>query len=110
MSIDLQQEWQRNQKIWEAVLEFYNTKKTDLVTITHSQYSILALDWIFEKPVFKSTDFVDSSGIPAPTARRILTAFRDNNIIKTLEESAGRKSAVYGFAELINIVEGKKIF
>ncbi|MGM0417691.1 MAG: Fic family protein [Thermodesulfobacteriota bacterium] len=99
-----------NTKKASDILKLYNDKKTELVDLTRSQYSILALDWIFEKPIFKSSDFVESSGIPEPTARRIINVFRDKNIITTLEEASGRRSAVYGFADLLNIAEGRIVF
>ena len=94
----------------KAILDLYNQKKLELVKLTHSQYSILALDWVFERPIFKSSDFVDSSGIPAPTARRMLVLFRDNGLLTTLVEAAGRRSAVYAFRELLNIAEGREAF
>jgi Fic family protein len=93
-----------------AILNLFNDKKTLLVELTRSQYSILALDWIFERPVFKSSDFVESAGIPAPTARRILAVFRDNSILSTVEEASGRRAGVYAFAELLNIAEGRDVF
>ena len=93
-----------------AILQLYNEKKLELVALTHSQYSILALDWVFERPIFKSSDFVASSRIPAPTARRMLSLFRENGLLTTLVDAAGRKSAVYGFPELLNIAEGRKAF
>lgn len=99
-----------NEKKARAIMDLYNVKKEKLISMTHSQYSILALDWIFEQPVFTSTDFVVSAKIPAPTARRILTIFRENNILDVYEEAAGRKSAFYGFSELLNIVEGREVF
>jgi hypothetical protein len=42
----------------------YNEKKTEMVDLTHSQYSLPALDWIFERPIFSSSDFVENAGIP----------------------------------------------
>ena len=99
-----------NEKKATSILDLYNEKKSALVELTHSQYSILALDWIFDRPVFKSSDFIKSSEIPAPTARRILSSFRENGILKIFDEAAGRKSAVYGFSELLNIVEGRDVF
>jgi Fic family protein len=103
---------QANENIQKAsdILALYNTKKTLLVELTHSQYSILALDWIFERPIFKSSDFVEAAGIPAPTARRIVATFRENGIVTTLEEASGRRSAVYAFSELLNIAEGRDVF
>lgn len=99
-----------NEQKASAILRLYNEKKLELVALTHSQYSILALDWVFERPIFKSSDFVASSGIPAPTARRMLALFRKNGLLTTLVEAAGRKSAVYGFPALLNVAEGRKAF
>jgi hypothetical protein len=38
--------------------------KRRVAEMTRSQYAIHALDWIFERPVFKSSDFVASAGHP----------------------------------------------
>ncbi|NCC50615.1 MAG: Fic family protein [Spartobacteria bacterium] len=99
-----------NEKRASTILELYNAQKTALVALTHSQYTIHALDWIFEKPIFKSNDFVESAGIPAPTARRILSLFRGNDILTTLVEASGRRPATYAFSELLNIAEGHDVF
>jgi Fic family protein len=93
-----------------AVLDLYNGMKIQVAELTHSQYAIHALDWIFERPIFKGSDFVRSSGIPKPTAQRILSVLKDENILKTLEESSGRKAAVLAYSDLLNIAEGYKAF
>ena len=92
------------------VLHLYNAKKSELVEVTHSQYSSHALDWFFEQPIFSSSDFVESAGIPAPTARRILSLCRETGLLKTLSEPSGRKPGVYAFTDLLNIVEGYEAF
>lgn len=93
-----------------AIIDLYNAKKLALVELTHSQYGIVALDWIFEHPIFKSTDFIQSVHIPEQTARRILNQFRDTGWLATLEEASGKRPAVFGFVELLNIAEGKRLF
>jgi len=91
------------------ILNLYNNKKDELVKLTHSQYTIRALDWIFENPIFKSSDFVDNSGISSATARRIISAFKEGEILFTLEEASGRSPAVYAFVELLSIAEGRNV-
>ena len=57
--------------------------------------------------------FVRGSGckeIPRPTAQRILSILRDNNILRVLHESSGRRAAMYMFTDLMNTAEGKKVF
>jgi hypothetical protein len=80
------------------------------VDLTHSQYALHALDWIFERPIFKRSDFVKSTSIPRATALRILNILRDHNILTVLEQARGSKSATLVFSALLNIAEGKELF
>lgn len=96
----------------QKILSLYDEMKRYFADATRSQYAVLALDWIFERPIFKSSDFVENSGIPTPTARRILMVLKDpeNDVLKVLEEGAGRRSATLAFAQLLNIAEGYDAF
>jgi Fic family protein len=99
-----------NQEKATEILTLYENKKSQFVEITHSQYSIHALDFMFSRPVFNSSDFTNSDEIPKPTATRILANLRDASLIVTIREASGRRPAVYAFAELINTAEGGKVF
>ena len=88
----------------------YETKKNQVADLTHSQYAIHALDYIFAHPIFKASDFTGSRNIPPPTAKKILAVLRDNGLLKILREAGGRRAAVYIFGELVNIAEGKDVF
>ncbi len=99
-----------NQQKATEILNLYEAKKSQFVEITHSQYSIHSLDFMFSRPVFNASDFTNSGDIPKPTAIRILASLRDNDQIITLREASGRRPAVYAFAELINIAEGGRVF
>lgn len=96
---------QENQKKATQILELYEAKKSQIVEMTRSQYAIHALDFIFSRPVFKSTDFVVSGEIPIPTAKRIIALLRDNGILITLHEAIGSRPAFYYFPELLIITE-----
>ncbi|MCY4574337.1 MAG: hypothetical protein OXF01_16255 [Gemmatimonadetes bacterium] len=78
--------------------------------MTRSRYATPALDWLFRRPVFSSTDFVRSADIPEPTARRFLTVLRTNGVLKELVPSAGRRAALWVFPDLLNLAEGRKVF
>ncbi len=99
-----------NQKKASEILALYEKKKTQIQELTRSQYAVYALDFIFERPIFRSIDFAGFDKIPEPSARRILLNLRKARILIPLRESSGRKSAVYAFAELLNIAEGKTVF
>jgi Fic family protein len=101
---------ENNQKKAQSILNLYETKKKEVISLTHSQYAIHSLDFIFERPIFKSNAFTDCKSIPRPTATRILSILRDNKILNTLKEGSGRRAAVYAFSELLNICEGKEVF
>ncbi|MCK5229040.1 MAG: Fic family protein [Desulfobulbaceae bacterium] len=92
------------------ILKLYEAKKTQVVEITHSQYAIHTLDYIFSRPIFKSTDFTGNTEVPEPTAKRILKLLRDNGILITFREGSGRRAAIYAFKELLNVAEGEKVF
>jgi len=81
-----------------------------VVEITHSQYAVRALDWVFQRPLFKTPDFIDSAQIPAPTARKFIRDFRDHGMLRELVPAAGRAPATFVFPELLNIAEGRKAF
>jgi Fic family protein len=101
---------EENQQKAAAILDLYERMKRAVADLTHSQYAIHALDWVFERPIFKSSDFVASAGIPAPTAKRILAILREAIVLRVLVESSGRRAATLCFPALLNIAEGRNAF
>ena len=94
----------------QAIIALYDTMKERIIKATRSQYAIYALDWAFERPIFRGTDFVAQPNIPKASAQRILTALRKAGILKTLIKRRGRRAAVLKFPELLNIAEEEEIF
>ncbi len=97
------------QKIHD-LLALYDERKEQIVEETHSQYSGRTLDYIFKRPIFQTTDFVENSEIPEPTARRILRVLRGCGLLKEFRKAKGRRPATLAFAGLLNIVEGRNLF
>lgn len=94
----------------QAILELYNQMKVYFAGLTHSQYAIHALDWVFERPIFKSSDFVRSAHIPKPTAQRILNLLKSDGALLEIRPGSGRRAATLAFPELLNIAEGYNAF
>ena len=94
----------------QEILGLYEELKRRLPDLTRSQYAVRALDWIFERPVFQSTVFVASAGIPASTARRFLGVLREGDVIRDVVPASGRRPAVLAFPALLNIAEGREVF
>ncbi len=92
-----------------AILGLYEEMTGRMPEMTRSQYAIRALDWIFERPTFRSSDFVASAAIPAPTARRFLWVLRREGVLKEVLAGGGRRAAVLAFPALLNLAEGREV-
>jgi Fic family protein len=101
---------QTNQSRAEKILDLYQRKKSWFAEHTRSQYSLIAHDWIFGKPIFKIPDFVSSSKIPKNTAVRIVNVAREKGLLKEIVPARGRRPAILAFSELLNIAEGREVF
>lgn len=93
----------------QAILDLYKAKKAWITENLRSQYAIHALDFIFDRPVFRSSDFVAQAGIPEPTAKRLLRLMQTNGLLTVLREGAGRRPASLAFRDLINLTEGRTV-
>ena len=89
----------------KAILELYDRMKEQVPEITRSPYVIKAIDAIFDRPIFQSSDFIKHYGIPDDSALRILDKLKKYKVVKTLKKARGRKPAVLVFGALIKIAE-----
>ena len=89
----------------QGILDLYDSMKGRVIKLTRSKFAIIALDWIFVRPIFRSIDFVTAAGIAKPTARRILRVLRESGILTVAVKERGRQSAILAFPELLDIVE-----
>ncbi|MCB1393735.1 Fic family protein [Nitrobacter sp.] len=99
-----------NQTKAQAIHTLYRDRKDWIAQVTRSQYGVRALDWMFARPIFKTSDFVETADIPRPTANRILRLVRDEGLLTELQSASGRRAAILAFAELLNIAEGRSVF
>lgn len=88
------------------MIALYDRLKPQLIDASHSQYAVLALDWIFSRLVFSGSDFASQAGIPVPTAKRLLGVMKEIGVLTPILEASGSRAAIYGALELLNIVEG----
>ncbi len=95
----------------QQIIKLYNSLKENIIDLTRSRYAIHALDWIFERPIFRSTDFITQPAIRSPpAARRILIALREGGILETIVAGRGRRAAILAFPALLSIVEEEGAF
>ena len=88
------------------IIALYGATKTWARSTLKSQYGETAVDWLFRDPIFSTSDFINKSGIPAPTARRLLREARAQGVLAYLREPSGRRPGVMIFPELVRTAEG----
>ena len=93
-----------------ALLELYRSDKSWIVDATHSPYAMRALDWIFARPIFKTSDFIAGSGMPSTPAKRIVRILKEQGRLVDLRAASGNRSAIVAYPALLNIAEGADVF
>lgn len=94
----------RNADRVRGMLELYEQMKQRIVQLTRSQYALAALDALFDRPIFGSSEFVQRSGIPKQTAVPMLRTLRDAGLLEELRPASGRRAAIFEFPALLAIV------
>lgn len=93
-----------------AIQNLYELLKQQVLDLTHSQFAVPLLDYMFERPIFRSSDVAKLEHMPsAPMVATLLNKLRGDGILHTVREGAGRRPHVLALAELINLCEGRKV-
>jgi Fic family protein len=85
------------------IINLYNVMKVQIPGIIKSKHNIQVIDFLFTKPKFSSTIFIEQTGIPKQTAIRIINNLEKNQIITRIKEAKGRTPDYYSFGRLISI-------
>ena len=88
----------------EQIKSLYERLKIEFREALASQWSTTALDFMFSRPVFRNNIFTARAGIPGPTAHRFSRTLVEQGFLRTVEESAGRRPALYSFEPLLELV------
>jgi Fic family protein len=99
-----------NQTKAEAILALHRRLQHNCAELTRSQFSTLAVDYMFSRPIFSSSNFIEFSQIPRESAIRIMRLMRNAGILRVLQNGSGRRASVLAFAELVNVAEGRTVF
>jgi Fic family protein len=94
----------KNLVIAESIRNLYEEMKIIFSKALSSRWSVSALDFVFTNPVFRNSRFTSKSGIPTPSAARFTRVLLEKNLLFTLEEASGRRSALYSFEPLMELV------
>ena len=88
-----------------AIFALHERMKRRIPEVTRSRHAIRVLDWIFERPMFRRSDFVRRAGFAEISARHLLEALVEDEILTFLAPGRGSRSAILGFPELLKIAE-----
>jgi len=94
----------------KKILTLHEQTLHQLPKQTGSSSAVSAVEFIFHRPIFRTPDFIAKTKINAPTARRIISIMKDKGLLRMLHKARGRSPGIYGFRDLLNIVEGQDIF
>lgn len=100
----IEQQAIRNLTIAENISALYEEMKNTFREKLSSQWYVNALDFVFAHPIFRNNNFIESSGIPAPTARRMTRQLVDDGFLVTLQEPSGQRPGLYAFERLLELV------
>lgn len=87
----------------KEILTLYNTLKQEIVDLTRSKHAINILDFLFEKPVFTSSDFLNTLAVKRPVVMRNINRLLEGKIISMTEKGSGSKPSLYRFERLLEI-------
>lgn len=84
------------------IINLYNVMKVQIPGIIKSKHNIQVIDFLFSKPKFSSTVFIEQTGIPKQTAIRIIDHLEENEMINKIREAKGSSPDYYAFGRLIS--------
>lgn len=93
-----------NTQTAESIQRLYDEMKEPFRETLSSKWCTTALDFIFTQPIFRNARFTHKSGIPTPTALRFSRILSERGLLTTLEPASGRRSALYAFEPLLELV------
>lgn len=94
----------RNADKATQVLQLYSEMKDLITEITKTPSGMKVIDTLFSRPVFRSSDFIEISGINPQTTHRILTKLKQAGILFTIQKSSGRSPEIYRFDKLYYLI------
>ena len=94
----------RNLKVAEDIRALYEEMKDIFERTLGTRWHLRALDYIFANPYFGNNRFTKFSGIPGSTASRFTRVLVEEGLLTVLREPSGRRSGLYAFEPLRQLV------
>ena len=89
----------------QAIIDLKEETLLRVQEVTHSQYTLQVVNYIFSKPWFTGTDFRAGADVPRTSVTRLLNRLTKGGIITKIISGKRRKPSLYMFPTLKQIVE-----
>ena len=101
-----------NREKVEAAIELYDKLKLEIRQVTHSGYSQLLLDAIFEMPTYSMPKLIErvqakDASCKTSTLRSVLQRIAASGIVQCTRVAQGRSAHIYRLGRLFDIMYGK---
>ncbi len=93
----------------KGVFDLYENTRDFILRVVRSDNAVRVAPHLFRMAIFPTTIFTKEAGLSEATARRLIKALKENEIIVELAPHKGSSPAVLAFPELLRIVEGVNI-
>lgn len=87
-----------------AIRDLYVSMKSAFTEILASKHALVMLDAIFTTPVFQVPKISRQTGIPQAALGKFIKRLTDAGFIEIRQQASGRRSALYAFEPLLNLV------
>jgi Fic family protein len=94
----------RNAEKASQVLQLYSEMKELVTSVSNSPFGIKVLDTLFSMPIFRSSDFINRSGLNHQTTYRMITRLKEVGVLTTLKKPAGRSPEVFRFDKFYQLL------
>ena len=92
----------------QSIMQLYEDMKIKIQNLLDSKYSVILLDALFSKPIFRVSDLTalltNTSGIHSRTVSRKLQQLKKSDFVVELRPASGRAEAILCFPALIDIL------
>lgn len=100
----------KNSETVRQILVLRERLAEELLHLTRSRYALPLLDRIFRRPIFEPSSLLPDRALPTkPALMTLLGKMKEAGMLKVLREARGRRSQILALAELVNLVEGRKV-
>ena len=99
----LEAQAQANIQIVSQIQAHYDLRKDRFREVLHSQYFTAALDYVFARPIFWNTHFVEKAEGPTSTLRGFTPKLLEAGLITSLIPPSGRAPGLYSFPSILRM-------